>query len=417
MTDQDLPAEGTAETQDTVAPAVAEESDGAPGAAAEPDAVPLGPVPDTSAAADAPRSRRRSRVLIDISHPFRWGFVVTAGALVALAIAGGLSSLSTVLISIGVALFIALALDPVVRWLQSHGMSRGLSIAIVFVGFAVVVAGVLAWLIPVAITQIAQLAGNMPGYVIQVENADWFKRALELFGQGGDVYAGILDQASAWLADPANLLALGGGAVAVGTGAINAFSGTLIVIVLTLYFLATLGSMKRALYSLAPAYARPRLAELTEKVTEAVGSYVAGMVVLAFCNAVFAFLLLTILGIPFAPLLALLALLITMIPMIGPFLFLIIATIICLFHAPVTGLIFAIAYFAYMEVEAYVLTPRVMTRAVDVPGSLVLIGAMVGASLLGLLGALVAVPVAASLLIILRNVYIPRQDARLRPED
>lgn len=361
--------------------------------------------------------RRRPRIVTSLSHPFRLGFAVTLGVLVAIALAQSIVSLSTVLISIGVALFIALALDPVLRWLQSHGMSRGISIAVVFVGFGLVVAGLLTWLIPVAITQIAQLASNMPTYIVQVENADWFKRVLQLTGQGGDMYQSILNQAAQWLSNPANLLTLGGGAVAVGAGAVNAVSGTLIVIVLTLYFLASLGSMKKALYSLAPAYARPRLAELTEKITEAVGSYVGGMVVLAFCNSVFAFILLSILGIPFAPLLALLALLITMIPMIGPFLFLIIATTICLFHAPLSGLIFAIAYFTYMEVEAYVLTPKVMNRAVNVPGALVLIGAMVGASLLGLLGALVAVPVAASLLIILRNVYIPRQDARVLADE
>jgi predicted PurR-regulated permease PerM len=389
-------------------------SDDIPGESAASD-IPLVVTP-AEAAATARAKRRMPRVVADLNHPFRLGFAVTLGVVVAIALAQSIVSLSTVLISIGVALFIALALDPVLRWLQSHGMSRGVSIAVVFVGFGLVVAGLLTWLIPVAITQIAQLASNMPSYIVQVENADWFKRILDLTGQSGDMYQSILNQASQWLSNPANLLTLGGGAVAVGTGAVNAVSGTLIVIVLTLYFLASMGNMKKAMYSLAPAYARPRFAELTEKITEAVGSYVGGMVVLAFCNAVFAFILLSILGIPFAPLLAFLALLITMIPMIGPFLFLIIATIICLFHAPLSGLIFAIAYFAYMEVEAYVLTPRVMNRAVNVPGSLVLIGAMVGASLLGLLGALVAVPVAASLLIILRNVYIPRQDARVLPE-
>ena len=88
-----------------------------------------------------------------------------------------------------------------------------------------------------------------------------------------------------------------------------------------------------------------------------------------------------------------------------------------LFTSPVGALIFFIVYFIYMQVEAYFLTPKVMSEAVDVPGSLVLIGALVGATLLGLLGALIAVPVTASLLIILKDVYIPKQDAKLVPED
>ena len=79
------------------------------------------------------------------------------------------------------------------------------------------------------------------------------------------------------------------------------------------------------------------------------------------------------------------------------------------------ALIFAAVYFAYMQVEAYVMTPKVMNKAVDIPGSLVLIGALVGGTLLGLLGALVAVPVTASLLMIVNTVFIPRQDAKLQP--
>lgn len=373
---------------------------------------------DTSQASpSAGRAGHVVRALTDIRHPFRLGLLVTLGVIVALALSSAIGSLSTVLISVGVALFLALALDPVVRWLEGHNVSRGLGIAIVFIGFAVAVAALIAWLLPLAVTQIVQLASHTPQYVEQVEGSWWFKQIMSVTGQGSDVYEGLLQQLSQWLSDPGNLLTLGGGALAVGSGAVNFLSGGLIVIVLTLYFLASLDAMKRALCSLAPAYARPRMAELTEKVTAAVGGYVGGMVILAACNALFAFILLTVLQIPFAPLLAFLALLITMIPMVGPFLFLILATIICLLHAPVTGLIFALAYFAYMEVEAYVLTPKIMNRAVDVPGALVLIGAMVGASLLGLLGALVAVPVTASLLIVLRNVYIPRQDARTVPDE
>ena len=375
------------------------------------------PTPEAQSTPATRSWAHRVRALNDVRHPFRLGFTVTLGAVVALGLASAVGSLSTVMISVGVALFLALALDPVVRWLERKKVSRGLSIAIVFIGFAAIVAALVAWLLPTAITQIVELAGNTPEYVRQVQDSDWFKQILDTTGQGSDMYQELLHQLSQWLSDPSNLLTLGGGAIAVGSGAVDFLSGALIVIVLTLYFLASLDSMKQAMYRLAPAYSRPRLAELTEQVTRAVGGYVGGMVILASCNAAFAFILLTALGIPFAPLLALLALMITMIPMIGPFLFLVLATIICLLHAPLSGLIFAVVYFAYMEVEAYLLTPKVMNRAVNVPGALVLIGAMVGASLLGLLGALVAVPVTASLLIVLRSVYIPRQDARTVPID
>ena len=381
----------------------------APAAASTPVAAPV-PTVEPAAAQRAPLRR----VMIDLGHPFGWGFTATVGALVALSLAGAISSLSTVLVSIGVALFVALALDPLVRWLEVHGMGRGISIGVVFAGFAVILGGVLALVVPTAVVQITVFAKAVPGYITDMQNADWFKRLVALSGSS-DMFSNLLAQAQAWLSNPANLLAIGGGALAVGTGLVNAISGTLIVLVLTLYFLASLRSMTAALERLAPAHARPQLAEITEQITGSVGGYVSGMAILAFCNAVFAFILMLILNVPFAALLAFLALLITMIPMVGPVLFWLLATTVILFSSPVSALIFAAVYFAYMQVEAYVMTPKVMNKAVDIPGSLVLIGALVGGTLLGLLGALVAVPVTASVLMIVNTVFIPKQDAKLQP--
>jgi predicted PurR-regulated permease PerM len=381
----------------------------APAAASTPV---VAPVPAVEPAA-AQRTQHR-RIMIDLGHPFGWGFTATVGALVALSLAGAISSLSTVLVSIGVALFVALALDPLVRWLETHGMGRGLSIGVVFAAFAVILGGVLALVVPTAVVQITAFARAVPGYISDMQNADWFKRLVALSGSS-DMFANILGQAQTWLSDPANLLAIGGGALAVGTGLVNAISGTLIGLVLTLYFLASLRSMTAALERLAPAHARPQLAEITEQITESVGGYVSGMAILAFFNAIFAFILMLVLNVPFAALLAFLALLITIIPMVGPVLFWLLASVVILFTSPLSALIFAAVYFAYMQVEAYVMTPKVMNKAVDIPGSLVLIGALVGGTLLGLLGALVAVPVTASVLMIVNTVFIPKQDEKLQP--
>ncbi len=403
---------------------MAEPSSPAPQAAG-PEPAPAGPAPvptpleGTSveavhAALQTSATPRPRRMVVDLGHPFIWGFTATVGGLVAISLANAMVSLSTVLVSVGAALFIALALDPLVRWLEGHRMSRGLSIAVVFAGFAVLFGAVVALVLPTAVGQITQFAQAVPGYLTDLQNTDWFAGVMAATGQG-ELFRNLLDQARAWLSNPVNLLAIGGGALAVGTGVVNAVSGALIVLVLTLYFLASLRTMKEGLNRIAPAYARTRLAGIVDQITEAVGGYVSGMAILAACNAVVAFVLLSLLGVPFAPLLAFLALLITMIPMIGSVLFWLLATAVALFTSWWVGLVFAAVYFAYMQVEAYVMTPRVMTKAVDVPGSLVLIGAMVGGTLLGLLGALVAVPVTASLLMIVRDVFVPRQDAKLSP--
>jgi len=362
-----------------------------------------------------PAARPKLRVLADLGHPFTWGFVAAAGVLLAIALGGALTALSTVAVSVGVALFIALALEPLVRWLENHRMSRGMSIAVVFVGFALLIAGVLAVVVPTVVVQVTQFAQAVPGYITGLQDSEWFKNLLAASGSS-DLYQNLLNQARTWLSNPANLLAIGGGALAVGTGLVNMVSGSMIAVVLSLYFLASLSTIKAAFTRLAPAYARPRLAQMTDHVTESVGQYVSGMAILAGCNSIFAFILLSLLGVPFAFLMAFLALLITMIPMIGSVLFWLLASTVALFHGPVTGLIFLAVYFAYMQVEAYVMTPKVMNKAVDIPGSLVLIGAMVGGTLLGLLGALIAVPVTASLLMILKEVFIPKQDAKVVPD-
>lgn len=354
---------------------------------------------------------RRVHVLADFGHPLAWGFVATVGGLIAFALGGALVSLSTILVWIGAALFIALALDPMVRWLERHKLSRPLSIALVFLAFAVVIGGLLALAVPTAVKQITEFAASIPESLSAMQQSAWFQGFIASTGQA-NLYETLLAQARTWLSNPANLLALGGGALSVGTGVINGVSGTLIVLVLTLYFLASLRAMKMAAVRLAPAYARDQVGKFTDRITESVGGYVSGMGILAICNSIFAFILLTILGVPFAPLLALSALAITMIPMVGSVLFWILATTVSLFTSWWAGLLFAGIYFAYMQIEAYAMTPRVMTKAVSIPGSLVLIGAMVGGTLLGLLGALVAVPVTASLLMVVKEIYLPRQDAR-----
>lgn len=355
------------------------------------------------------------RVVTDLARPFAWAFIGTVAVLLALSLGVAASSLSTVLMSIGIALFVALALDPVVLRIQARGISRMRAIAVVFTIFAVVMGGLLALVVPAAVGQVVSFSQAIPGYIADMKQSAWFQALVSTTG-GSVFYEAVTGQAEGWLADPSNLFAVSSGVLAFGVGVINAISATMIVVVLSLYFLASLDTMKASLYQLAPAHGRPKLAELTEQITGSVGSAIAGGVTLSVMNAVFSFVLLWLLGVPYAVMLAFLALIITTIPMIGSVVFWVLASAVALLHSWPVGLAFVVIYFAYMQVEAYVITPRIMTRAISVPGSLVLIGAMIGATLLGLLGALLAGPVTASILLILRSVFIPRQDAKVAPE-
>ena len=163
----------------------------------------------------------------------------------------------------------------------------------------------------------------------------------------------------------------------------------------------------------APARNRAKVRSMTDQITESIGGYLMGMVILAFFNSVVAFLLHLFLGLPYPLLMGVLAFSITIIPLVGPVLYWITATVLALFTSPISALIFGIAYLVYIQIEAYVITPKVMSKAISIPGSLVVIGALIGGTLLGLLGALIAVPVTASILLIIKQVFIPRQDAKL----
>lgn len=345
-----------------------------------------------------------------IDRPFVFGFLVTLGGLAALVIGLALSNLSTVLIYIALALFGALGLDPAVRFLERRGLSRAISVVITILALIVVFALVLWMVIPIVIDQIASFVKSVPGMIQDFMRSDLYATLNDQFG---DQFQDLILEVQKFLSDFGNLATIGGGALQIGASIATGVSGAIVVLVLTLYFLASLPGMKQGMLRLAPARDRARASDITDQITDSVGGYVMGMVVLAFCNATLALILYSVLGLPFPPLMAAVAFCVTLIPLVGSVLFWIIGSVLALFTNPVAALIFAAIYLVYMQIEAYVLTPRVMNRAVAVPGSLVVIGALAGGTLLGLLGALVAVPVTASILIIIKQVLVPKQDARL----
>lgn len=375
------------------------------------------PVPDTAPSAGA--SERRVAVepmtpsrsfWTRIDRPFVFGFLVTLGALGAILLGLALSNLATVLIYIALALFAALGLDPAVRFLERRGLKRTISVLIVILSLIVVVALILWMILPIVIEQIASFVRSVPGMIADFQRSDIYATLEKQFG---DQFEDLVADVQKFLTNPGNIATIGGGALKVGASIATGISGAIVVLVLTLYFVASLPGMKHSLLRLIPARDRARTSDITDQITDSVGGYVMGMVVLAFFNAVLAFLLYFFLGLPFPPLMATVAFCITLIPLVGSVMFWIIGTTLALFTNPIGALIFAIVYLVYMQIEAYVITPRVMNKAISIPGSLVVIGALAGGTLLGLLGALVAVPVAASILIIIKQVWVPRQDARI----
>ena len=367
------------------------------------------PTPDATTVALENQTPGRT-IWANLNHPFVIGFFLTFGGLVAFALGMAITSLVTIWIYIAFAMFAALGLDPLVRRLQARGMQRAWAITIVYFVFALVLIAVVWLIVPTVISQIAQFIRDVPGMITAFQHSDLFAW---LVAQFGDQMPDLLAELQKFLTNPNNVAAIGGGVLSIGLSIGTTISGIIIIIVLSLYFLASLPEIKQAFYRLWPARLRATTTEITEQITASVGGYLGGMVILAFFNALEAFVLYLFLGLPFPALMAVVAFSVTLIPLVGSVLFWAVGTVVALIASPIGGLTFAIAYLVYMQIEAYVLTPKVMNKAISVPGSLVVIGALVGGTLMGLLGALVAIPVTASILLIIKKVYIPKQDAQV----
>ena len=337
--------------------------------------------------------------------PFNIGFFGALGALVAIFLSQQLLSISSVLILLVMSMFLAIGLNPVVEFFMRRGLRRGLSVLLVLV----VVIGVLALFVvaiaPVISDQIAQITRNAPGWLDDLQANSQVQKLDDQY----DVIAKARD----YIENGEFGQKVFGGALGVGLKVLSALANVLVVLVLMIYFLASLPSIKHAGYSLAPASRRPRVSDLGDKIIRSTGAYVAG----AFLVAVFAglstliFSFIVGLG-DYAFALAFVVGLFSLIPVIGAFVSGALMTLLALTVSPTVALVALVYYVAYQQVESYFIYPRIMQRSVDIPGSVTVVAALVGGALLGIIGALLAVPVAAALLLLHREVFLKRQDAR-----
>jgi predicted PurR-regulated permease PerM len=348
---------------------------------------------------------------VKIQNAFRFGLLGGLGVLVALVIGGAVATLSTILTYIGAALFIALGIDPAVSWLEKHKFPRWTAIITVLIGLLAVVAGLVLSVVPVIVDQTNRLIAQVPTVVGVVSDPHLVRNIQATLPDFIDVQS-VVDAIVKFFQDPQNLTAIGGGVLQVGLGIASGVAGVVIVLILTLYFVASLNGMKRGLYRLVPASKRAGFADLTEQISTAVGRYVMGQATIALCNGIASFIFLTFIAkVQYSALFAFIAFLFALVPLVGTLSGSILITLgSLLFGGPVTALWVAIYYLAYMQVEAYVINPNVMKRAVKVPGAIVVIAALAGGALLGILGALIAIPFAAAVLLIVNQVVIPRQN-------
>jgi predicted PurR-regulated permease PerM len=204
------------------------------------------------------------------------------------------------------------------------------------------------------------------------------------------------------------LISAFGGVIGVGKSVLSGFFTFLTILVLTLYFITSLPQAVNLGLSLVPASRRERIGHLTNAIIARVGSFVGSQIVIAAMASLFVFILSLVLGLPSPIAIGMIVFVCGLIPLIGHFLGSAIVTIIALTQSIAIGVIALVAYVVYVQIENYVVTPRIMKRTLAVPGAVTIISALIGSSLLGLVGGLLAVPVAASIILILDEVVIPR---------
>ncbi len=353
------------------------------------------------------------------SNPFRTAFVATLGVGLGILVINSVNTLQTILLYVGTALFLSLGLEPIVSWLERRGLKRWLAVLITLLVLLGVFVGIIFMIVPIIVGQISQLveaiqrlidAGTFDDPVGTIK--EWLQTTFPTLNVD-EVFTYVSNWWESNVGDIGQQV--GTGLIAFGGALIAGFAGAFIVFILTIYFTASTPSLKNAVYQLVPASKRERFVDLAEQITDSVGYYVIGQLSLGLINGILSAILLTIIQAPFPAVLAVVAFLFSIIPLVGTITGSVIIVLTCLIPglgSPTTALIAAIYYLIYMQIEAYVISPRIMGRAVSVPGAVVVIAALAGGSLLGLLGALVAIPVAASILIIYRQVVIPRQNER-----
>jgi predicted PurR-regulated permease PerM len=339
-------------------------------------------------------------------HPLYLGFMGTVGVGLALLVYWIGSNTTQLLLWIVAALFIALGLDPVVRWLEYRKIPRPAGILVAVAVLVTAVTGFFATLIPTIVEQVTEIVQQAPIWIRDFIDSEFFRSLDDQFG----VRDRISEELEKFINDPAAMSGIFGGVLGFGSTLANGLFGTLIVLVLSLYFLAALPAMKKWGYRLAPRSRRARVEALSEEISRSVGNYVIGQACVALLNATFAFIVMTILGIPFAVLLAFVVALLAFIPLVGGMIAAIVVLLISLTEGWQTAAIYAVCYFAYLQFEAYFISPRIMQKAVAVPGAVAVISVIAGGSLLGILGALIAIPTAAAAILLVKEIYIARQD-------
>jgi predicted PurR-regulated permease PerM len=315
-----------------------------------------------------------------------------------------LAGASQVFVLILVALFLAMGLNPAVEAIRRRGASRTTAVAIIFAGVIAFVAAFIAIIVPPLVSQSTHLIENAPDLLQNLKS----NQAIADFNNHYGLIDTLQKKIEGATKDGTLIVSAFGGVIGVGKTVISGTFTGLTILVLTLYFLTSLPTAIELALKMVPASRRSRVTLLTDAVVSRVGAFVGTQITVSFIAGVFIGTASAIMGLPSPIAIGILVFICGLIPLVGHLLGSAAVTIIALTQSISTGVIMLAIYIVYQQIENYVIAPRLMKRALSLPGAVTIISALIGTSLLGLVGGLLAVPVAASIILILEEVVYPR---------
>jgi len=333
--------------------------------------------------------------------PFYIGFTGALGVALAYGVARAVADIAQVLTLIGLSLFLAIGLEPAVAALSRRHVARPLGVIVIVIVFLGMVAGFVAAAVPPIAAETHQLTIDIPRYRTDLSSGKgWIGHLANTLHLTHVLGSGALKPKLSWV----------GGVLGAGKALLSVTTSAVSALVLTIYFLVALPSVRRVFLALIPRSRRTRVALLTDDVFTRVGGFVLGNLLTSVVTGAGTAIWLGIFGVPYPVLIGLFVGLLDLIPVVGSTVGGFVASLVALTKGLPVAIGTACFYIAYRLFEDYVLTPRVMRHTVRISPGLTIIATLIGASLLGLLGALVAIPAAATTQLILAEVTLPRLD-------
>jgi predicted PurR-regulated permease PerM len=338
---------------------------------------------------------------------FRWGAFASLGVVATLAAAAAVYTARAVLIRTAIAIFVAISLDPAVRFLVRRGVRRSVAVTIIFVIVLALTTAFLMSVIPAMVSQFRGLVDDLPGYLTQLQDRSTrFRELSDRYNLTKQIQSIISSLPSR----------LGSGLFGLTGRIFGALFSTLTVLVLSIYFMADLPRLRNGLVRLFPRARRERMGRIADVVIDKVGAYMIGNILISLVAGLAAFVCFTALRVPFAVPLAFVVALTDLIPMIGATLGAIIAVILTLFTSKLwpTTVLVALFFVVYQQLENYLIAPRILRSTVNLSAAAVLVAGLIGATALGLVGALMAIPVAAAMKVLLTEELQARDAAEAK---